>query len=130
PVSEISTHLEQAFEVVAFELRAERVAEAAANLFQDLAGALHVDLVRHLHGIAEIGSRRGAGASQRVAVGALPAAAFLAAAVLALHGLHHLLHHVLRAAPQRFQRLALLADRAFALALAERAFGAAHRLAR
>ncbi len=41
----------------------------------------------------------------------------------------HRLRHALRAAAQRFQRAALRADSAFGIAVAELAFGVAHRLA-
>src|SRR5690606_22646238 len=50
-------------------------------------------------------------------------------ALVALHGLLHLVHHVLRAAAQRFKRPALLAGGAFAVILAKRALGLAHGFA-
>src|SRR5690606_22632785 len=71
----------------------------------------------------------GARPAERIAVHALLPPAFLAAALLALHGLLHLLHHVLRAAPQRLQGPALFADAPFALRIAERPAGFAHGLA-
>src|SRR5262245_26569665 len=39
--------LEQAFQVLKFDRRARRLAQAFAQLLQDLAGALDVDLIRH-----------------------------------------------------------------------------------
>ena len=42
--------LEQALDVVELELRAERLAEAAAKFLEDAAGTLGVDFARHLHG--------------------------------------------------------------------------------
>ena len=74
------------------------------------------------------GPLAGARPAERVAIGVLLAAAFLAAALVALHGLH-LLHHVLGALAQRLQRPALVADGLVALAFAERLFGIAHGLA-
>src|SRR5690606_10717612 len=84
---------------------------------------------RHLDRVAEVGASGGARAAERVAVGTLLAAALLSGAFLSLHRLHHLLHHVLRAAAKRFERLPLLADRALALTFAQRPLRAAHRLA-
>ena len=49
---------------------------------------------------------------------------------MALHGLHHLLHHVLRALPQGLDGAALIAHGRAALAFAQIAFGIAHGLAR
>src|SRR5438067_491185 len=119
---------EQPFEVAALYVRAQRVAEALADCFEDLAGALHVDLVRHLDRAAVVGTLRGARPAKRIAVGILLAPALLAAALVALHGLH-LFHHVLGAAAQRFQRAALVADRLVAFALAKRLLGVAHGFA-
>src|SRR5690606_18514852 len=121
------THLEQAFEVVALDLRAKRISQAAANLIQDFAGALGVDFIRNLDRVAEVGARRGAGAAQRITVGAARALALLAAfALLALHRLLHLVHHVLGATAQRLQGATLLASCTFALTFAECSFGFAH----
>src|SRR3954471_1548784 len=99
--------LQQPLEVAALDVGAERVAEPLANRLENLAGALHVDLVGHLHRIAEIGSAAGAWSAQRIAAGVLLAAAFLAAALVALHRLQ-LLHHLLGALAQRFQRATLV----------------------
>src|SRR5208337_2537905 len=43
--------LEQPFDVIELFLRAQHVAKAAAQFLDDAAGALHVDLARHLHRI-------------------------------------------------------------------------------
>src|SRR5690606_13012725 len=51
-----SAHLQQALQIVALQLGAERIAEPAADFFEDAARALGVDLVRHLDRIAEIGT--------------------------------------------------------------------------
>jgi hypothetical protein len=45
-----SEALQQPFDIFELELRAEVLAEAAAQFFQDATCALHVDLARHLHG--------------------------------------------------------------------------------
>ena len=44
--------LQQPLDVIELELRAEALAEALAQLFEDAAGALHVDLARHLDGVS------------------------------------------------------------------------------
>ena len=58
---------------------------------------------------------------------AWPGAARLARALTLALPLLHLLREVLRAAAQRFERAALRVDRAVGIALAELAFGVAHR---
>src|SRR5450755_459208 len=50
PAGPGSIILEHALDVVELELRAERLAEAAAQLLEDAAGTLGVDFARHLHG--------------------------------------------------------------------------------
>src|SRR5690349_2442771 len=74
--------LEQPFEIAALDIGTERVAEPFADRFQDLAGALDVDLVGDFHRIAEIGTLAGARPAERVAVGILLTPAFLAAALV------------------------------------------------
>src|SRR5690348_3851345 len=49
-MTNVSEILQQPLDVVEFELRAQRIGEALAQFFEDAAGALHVDLARHLHG--------------------------------------------------------------------------------
>ena len=61
-------HVQQALEILLLERRAQRVAQPLADLVEDLAGALDVDLVRHLDLIAEIRTRRRARPAERVAV--------------------------------------------------------------
>src|SRR5690606_676580 len=127
----ISLHVEEALEVVALQLGAERVAEAPANLLEDAARPLHVYLVGHLHRIAEVRPGGGARPTERVAIGVLAALpAFAGATVIALHGLLHLLHHVLGAPPHRLKCATLLADSRLAIGIAQRLLGLPHRLAR
>src|SRR3954454_3597312 len=123
--------LQQPLDVVELELRAGGVAEAAAQLFEDAADALHVDLAGDFHGevVAEVAAAQRP--AQRIAIAAaalLTAGAVAGAIVLAVAvaGLH-LLRQVLRALAQRFQCLALRIHRAFRIALAEPAVGVAHR---
>src|SRR5690606_21214446 len=75
--------LQQPFEIAALQFGAQRVAEPLADRFQDLAGALHVDLIGHRHRVAEVRPPRGAGTAEWIAVGVLLAAAFLTVTVLA-----------------------------------------------
>src|SRR5690606_15357833 len=49
-----SAHVEQPLQIVALDFGAQRIAEPAADLVEDAAGALDVDLVGHLDRIAEI----------------------------------------------------------------------------
>src|SRR6478752_2633512 len=43
--------LEQTFNIIEFDLRAHRLAEAAAQFIEHTAGALRVDLAGHFHGL-------------------------------------------------------------------------------
>src|SRR5262245_13764793 len=123
--------LQQPLDVVELELRAEGFAEAAAQLFQDAAGALHVDLARHLDGgvVAVVAP------AQRTAerIGLLlrarrPGAARLAVGAGALLLLHHL-GEALRALAHGIEGAALGIDRAVGIAVAELTLGIAHGLA-
>ena len=120
--------LQQPLDIVELELRPQRVGKALAQLFEDAARALHIDLARHLHRhvVAVVAPAQRPAERIGVVVGArLPGAARLTRA-LPWPALLHLLRQVLRAAPQRFQRAALGIDRAVGIALAELALGIAH----
>ena len=102
--------LEQPLDVVELELRPQRIGKAPAQLFQNAARALHVDLARHLDRdvVAIVASAQRTAERIGVAVGArLAVAAGLAGAARALLTLLHLLRQALRAAPQRLERAAL-----------------------
>ena len=47
---------QQPLDVVEFQRRPRRLTEPPAEFFQDLAGTLYVDLVGHLHRVAEVGT--------------------------------------------------------------------------
>src|SRR5262249_57019385 len=63
--------LEQPLDVIEFELRAEALTEAATQLLENAAGALHVDLARYFysHVVAVIASARRAPPRGRRVVG-------------------------------------------------------------
>src|SRR5437660_6540421 len=115
--------LQQALDVVELELRPECLAEAAAQLLEDAARPLGVDLARHLDGgvVAVIAP------AQRPAerVGVLlrawrPEPAGLAVGAGPHHALLlHGLREVLRAPTQIFERAALRVHGAIGIALAE-----------
>src|SRR4051812_16680816 len=106
---EASIILQQALDVVELELRAGGVAEAAAQLFEDAADPLHVDLAGDFHGevVPEVAAAQwsaqwiGIAAPALLAAGAVARAVVLAIAVAGLH----LLREVPRALPHGFQRL-------------------------
>src|SRR5262245_31111459 len=124
---------QQPLDVVQLELRAEVLAEAAAQFFQNAPRALHVDLARHLdRGVVAVftpaqgpperiglllGARRPEPAGLAVGAGAQHA--------LLLHGLGE----VLRAPAQSFERPALGIDRAVRIAFSELTFRLAHGFA-
>src|SRR2546430_3525938 len=84
--------LQQPLDVVELELRAEALAEAPAQLFEDAARALHVDLARHLDGGVVPVVAPAQGTAERI--GVLIGARLPGAAGLARTGTHLLLHHL------------------------------------
>lgn len=96
------------------------VAEAAAQLLEDLAGALDVDLVRHLHRGTEIRAFGALwpphGIERDIGI----------ATELAGHPLQHLLRHLLGTLTELLERALLGAGRAIEIALAERLLGFLH----
>src|ERR1043166_5805617 len=122
--------LQQPLDVVELELRTEAFAEAAAQLFEDAARALHVDLARHLDGGVVAVVAPAQGTAERV--GVLVGARLAGAAGLARTGTHLLLHHLgepLGALAHGIDRAPLRVDGAVRVAFAERPFGLSHRLA-
>src|SRR5436190_12029018 len=126
--------LQQPLDVVEFDLRAVGIGEAAAELFEDAADALDVDLAGDLHRevVAEFATaqrtaeRIGLVAAALLAAGAVAGtgAVLLAVAVALPHGFRH----ALRTLTQRLQRLALRIDGTVGIAFAETAGGVAHRV--
>src|ERR1700722_10546543 len=121
--------LEQPLDIFELFLRAQRIAETAPQLFDDAAGALHIDLARHLDtevvGIATVqraAERIGVALRARLAEPAVGAGA-LPLPHLLLHGLRQ----TLRAFAQRIKRAALRLDRAVGIAVAQLGLGVAHR---
>src|SRR5215470_11923477 len=122
--------LQQPLDVVELELRAEALAEAAAQLLENAACALHVDLARHLDGgvVAVVAAAQRPAERVGILVGArLPGAAGLTGA-RALLLLHHL-GEALRALAHGIERTPLGIHRAVRIAFAQRAFGVAHGFA-
>src|SRR5690606_19650719 len=97
--------------------------ETAADRLKDLPRPLGVDLVGHLDRIAEIRPCGRPRPAERIAAERILPHAGHAFALIALHGLLHLVHHVLGAAAQRLQRASLFAYGPLALALAQGALG-------
>src|SRR4051812_41361460 len=126
-----SVILQQPLDVIEFDLRAQWVAEAAAQFLENPAYPLHVDLAGNLHRqiVAEFAAAQWP--AQRIAVAAaalLPAGAIAGAIVLPVAVARlHLLREVLGALAQRVQRLALRIHCAIGIAFAEPAVGIAHR---
>src|SRR5262249_47228100 len=125
--------LQQPLDILKFELRAEALAEAAAQFLDDAARALRVDLTGHFdrNVVAVVA------AAQRPAerVGLLLRARLAEPGGVAwARGLHallllHRLREILGAGPKRLERSALRVDRAVSIALAELALGLAHGFA-
>src|SRR5262249_35567099 len=115
------------------ELRAEVLAEAAAQFFQNAPRALHVDLAWHLDRrvVAVVAPAQGPAERISILLGARrPESAGLAVRAGAQHALLlHRLGEVLRAPAQSFERAALGIDRAVRVAFAELAFRLAHGVA-
>src|SRR5829696_5715661 len=140
--SQVSIPPEQPLEVVELLPAPAWVAELAAKLLHDAAGALRGGFVRPGNAHPAIGEVAGAGrAAERVvvALAVLGSAARVAWAARLVAGLlrsvafltHHLLHllgHALHAALQALDGASLRVDRLAVLALAKRALGLAHGL--
>src|SRR6476646_874667 len=112
---------QQPLDVVELELRAEVLAEAPAQFFQDAPRALHVDLARHLD--------RSVVAVFTPAQGPPEPAGLTVRAVTQHALLLHRLGEVLRAAAQSFERAALGIDRAVRVAFSKLTFRVTHGLA-
>src|SRR5690349_18786338 len=123
---------QQPLDVIELKLRAEALAEALAQLLENAAGPLHVDLSRHLDGgvVAVVAPTQRTAEWVGILVGACLTGAPRVARTHALsHLLLHRLRHALRALAHRLERAALRIHRAVGITLAERALGVAHRLA-
>src|SRR3984893_17530762 len=124
---------QQPLDVVELELRAEVLAEAPAQFFQNAPRALHVDLARHLDRSVVAVFTPAQGPPERIGLllGARrPEPAGLAVRAGAQHALLlHRLGEVLRAAAQSFQRAALGIDRAVRVAFSKLTFRIAHGVA-
>src|SRR5215471_19640496 len=125
---------QQPLDVFELELRAEVLAEAPAQFFQNAPRALHVDLARHLDRgvVAVVAPAQGPAERVGLLLGAWrPEPAGPAVRAGAQHALLlHRLGEVLRAPAQSFERAALGIDRAVRVAFAELAFRLAHGVAR
>src|SRR3954468_6357008 len=101
--------LEQALDVIEFELRSERLAKPAAQFFENAARPLHIDLARHLDADVAVEIAAAQRAAQRIGFRIRPR---LRTAGLTGSGAHaelllHRLRQALRALAQRFERAAL-----------------------
>src|SRR5207244_4173038 len=126
--------LQQPLDIFKLELRPEAFTEAPAQLLDDAARALRVDLARDLHGdvVAVVATAQRATERVGLLLGARLAEAAPRPTGSGSHLpllLLHRLGEVLGAAPQRLERTALRIDRAVGVALAEPAFGLAHGFA-
>src|SRR5215472_12824245 len=124
---------QQPLDVFELELRAEVLAEAPAQFFQNASRALHVDLARHLDrgAVAVVAPAKGPAERVGVLLGARRAEpAGPAVRAWTQHALLlHRLGEVLRAPAQSFERPALGIDRAVRIAFSELAFRLAHGVA-
>ena len=121
--------LQEPLDVVELLLRAQHVAEAAAQLLDDAACALGVDLARHLHRVVVAVFAPAQRTAKRIGVLvrarlAEPAAA--AGTGTLSHLLLHRLRQTLRALAQGIERAPLRVDGAVGVALAETALRLAH----
>ena len=124
--------LEQPLDVIELFLRPSEVAETLAQLLDDAAGALHVDLARYLDRevVAIVMAAQWPAKRVGVLIGARLAKPADPAGPLALpHLLLHRLRQRLRALAQGVERAALRVNGVVGVALAEIACGVAHRLA-
>ena len=117
---------QQPLDVVELELRAEVLAEAPAQFFQNAARALHVDFARHLDRgvIAVLTPAQGSPERIGLLLGARrPEPAGLSVRAGTQHALLlHRLGEVLRAAAQSFERAALGIDRPVRVAFSKLTF--------
>jgi len=121
--------LQEPLDVVELLLRTQHVAEAAAQLLDDAACALDVDLARHLHRVVVAVFAPAQRTAKRIGVLlrarlAEPAAA--AGTGTLSHLLLHRLRQTLRALAQGIERAPLRVDGAVGVALAETALRLAH----
>src|SRR5271169_2612688 len=124
--------LQQPLDVVELLLRAQHVAEAAAQFLDDAARALHVDLAGYFDRVVVAVVAPAQRTAERVGLLlrarlAEPAAA--AGTETLSHLLLHRLHQTLRALAQGVERAPLRADGAVGVALAETALRLAHGFA-
>src|ERR1043166_2279223 len=119
---------QQPLDVVQFDLRAERVAEAPTQFFENAARALNIDLTRHLHGRIVTVFVPAHRSSQGIGV-LLSARGPSAPGLPRPHARSrlHLLSEVLRAAPHGLERAPLGVNGGIRVAVAERTLGVAHR---
>src|SRR5262249_20352617 len=121
--------LQQPFDIVELTLRPRRIAQTAAQLFENPTHALHVDLAgdhpRQFVAIFAPAQRTPQGIGLTAI--ALPAADMLARTVTLPLALLHRFGEALGALTQRVQRASLRLHRAIGVAIAEVAAGIAHR---
>src|SRR5437660_4415125 len=124
---------QQPLDVFELELRAEVLAEAPAQFFQNAPRALHVDLARHLDRgvVAVLAPPQGPPERVGLLLGARPREpAGLAIRAGTQHALLlHRLGEVLRAPAQSFERAALGIDRAVRVAFSKLTFRFSHGVA-
>src|ERR1700721_2662442 len=124
--------LQQPLEVIEFDLRALRIAKAAAQFLQNPARPLHIDFTGNLHRqvVTEFAPMQRP--SQRIvliAAALLPPGAIAGAVALAVPiALLHRFGETLGALAQRIQCLALRIHGTVRIALAELATGVTHRI--
>src|ERR1700692_4744490 len=124
--------LQQPLDVIEFDLRALGIGEAAAELFENPAHPLHIDLPGNLARqtaaeftpVQRASKRIALVAAALLAAGAVAGAVALAFAIALLHRFSE----ALGALAHRIQRLALRIHGAIGVAFAELATGVAHRV--
>src|ERR1700730_17973257 len=124
--------LEQPLDVIELDLRALRIGQAAAELFENPAHPLHIDFAGNFYRqvVAELApvQRPPQGialvAAALLSAGAIAWTVALSVAVALLHGFSQ----TLGALAQRIQRLALRIRGGMGVTLAEPAAGVAHRV--
>ena len=124
--------LQKPLDVVELLLRAQHVAETAAQFFDDAAGTRHVDLARYFHRAVVAVFAPAQRTAERIGVLlrarlAEPAGASRAGTLP--HLLLHRLRQTLRTLAQSLERAPLQIDRAVGVAFAEAALGLAHGFA-
>src|SRR5262245_37492914 len=116
---------EQALQILQLDRWPRRLAQTAAQLLQDLAGTLHVDLVWHLDADPRVGSIR----ALRRSAERVKFAAIVVQAEARRHLVQHLLGHLPRPLAQLLERPALLLGAAVEITIAQGALGPFHGLA-